>query len=195
MIETNFSFIRGSEAAKKLTPEWMDAFDNIMPQWLKLLVPAYNTCKKRNVSFFQVSNVIDEWSKPAKIEEDGFSYLLWDKPEEVSRMSFDGNGSSWGTWEWRSLLEFRYPHLYEEYNPEYVRVGTELSDFATYHYYFSRYMNCREPYNFIADRVDEYFKELTGDPDVYFSLGGTCYFALDAKGRKYGNHFSHYYWG
>lgn len=45
--EPGFSFIRGSEAAKKLTPEWMDAFDDIMPLWLGLLVPAYNVCKNR----------------------------------------------------------------------------------------------------------------------------------------------------
>lgn len=32
MKQPDFSFIKGSEAAKKLTPEWMDAFDNIMPE-------------------------------------------------------------------------------------------------------------------------------------------------------------------
>lgn len=195
MKQPDFSFIKGSEAAKKLTAEWMDAFDKVMPEWLMLLVPAYNICKKRDVSFFEVANVIDTWSNPERFEKDGFSYLLWNKPGEVKRMSFDSNGSGWGTWDWRSLLEFRYPHLYDGYNPDYVRKMTEIGDFSLYHNYFSRYLNCREPYNFVADRVREYFKELTGDPEVYFSLGGTCYFALDEAGRKYGEHFSHYYWG
>lgn len=195
MNNTIFTFIKGSEAAKKLTPEWMDAFDDIMPQWLEFLVPAYNVCKKRGVSFFRVSNVIDEWSKPEIFEEDGFSYLLWDKPGEVKRMSFNANGDGWGMWDWRSLLEFRFPHLYDGYSPDYFRKMTEMGDFSAYQNYFSRYMNCRAPYNYVADKVDECFKVLTCDQEVYFSLGGTCYFALDEAGRKYGEHFSHYYWG
>lgn len=195
MTQSNFSFIRGSEASNKLTQEWMDAFDDIMPQWLELLIPAYNTCKKRGVSFFRVSNVIDEWSNPERFDEEGFSYLLWRKPGEVVRMSFDCHGPGWGTWDWRSLMEFRFPHLYDGYTPDYVRKMTEIGDFSLYHNYFSRYMNCREPYNFVADRVMEYFKELTGDPDVCFSLGGTSYFTLDDAGRRYGGHFSQYYWG
>lgn len=139
--------------------------------------------------------MIDDWSKPEKFDEDGYSYLLYKRPGETARMSFDAKGDGWGTWDWRSLMEFRHPYMYDDYNPEYFRKMTEMGDFSTYHNYFSRYMNCRPPYNFIADRVNEYFKELTGDPEVYFSLGGTCYFALDAPGRKYGEHFSHYYWG
>lgn len=43
--DTEFSFIRGSEAAKKLSPEWMNAFDKVMPEWLSLLVPAYKALR------------------------------------------------------------------------------------------------------------------------------------------------------
>lgn len=188
------TFIRGSEAADKLTPEWMNAFDNVMPEWLELLIPAYNTCKKYGVSFFRVSNVIDEWSGPKKITEDGFSYLLWDKDGQISRMSFDANGSGWGTFDWQTLLKLRYPHLYDGYSPDYKRKMNEISDFSAYHYYFSRYTNNRHPYNYVADQVCDYFKKLTGDPNVEFSLGGTSYFTLDNVGKNYGKHFSHYHW-
>lgn len=195
MKDENFSFIKGSEASKKLSPEWMEAFDSIMPEWLKVLVPAYNTCKERGVSFFEVANVIDTWSHPERFKEDGFSYQLWNRPGECPRMAFDGTASGWGAWDWKDLMRCRYHRLYDGYNPDYIRIGVELSDWEAYYCYFSRYMNCREPYNFVADRVNEYFKELTGDPDVCFSLDGTSYFALDDAGRRYGGHFSQYYWG
>ncbi|MDE7346785.1 MAG: hypothetical protein K2N48_08620, partial [Muribaculaceae bacterium] len=138
-----FSFIRGSEASKKLSPEWMEAFDKIMPEWLGLLVPAYNVCKERGASFFEVANVIDTWSNPERFDVDGFSYQLWNKswPGECPRRAFDGAAPGWGAWDWKDLMRCRYPHLYDGYNPDYKRIGVEMSDWATYHYYFSRYMN------------------------------------------------------
>ncbi|MDE6033195.1 MAG: hypothetical protein K2G15_04455 [Muribaculaceae bacterium] len=109
--ETEFSFIRGSEAAKKLSPEWMNAFDKVMPEWLSLLVPAYKVCKKRGVSFFRVSNVIDEWSKPEKFEEDGYSYLLWNKPGEILRMSFDAKGDGEQISAYSNITALDFDHI------------------------------------------------------------------------------------
>lgn len=191
----NFSFVRGSKAADRLTPEWMDAFDAAMSQWLGLLIPTYNTCKNKGVSFFRISNIIDNWSKPEKFTENGLSYLIWEKEGEVSHMAFDANGSGWRLLDFGEFMKHEFPHLYDHISQEYKRKMTELSDFEAYHCYFSRYLNCREPYNFIADRVREYFKIRTNDSEVDFSLGATCYFALDDAGKNYGKHFSQYYWG
>ncbi|MDE7436888.1 MAG: hypothetical protein K2M93_00235 [Muribaculaceae bacterium] len=183
-----YTFIKNSEAAKDLSPEWMDAFDDIMPKWLELCVPAYNACKKRGVSFFEVSNYIDDWSNPEKFDEDGFSYILWRKPNCITKISFDGHGK-WGAWDWKTLMRCEYPNLYDNYTPEYMRTATKLSDFGVYNCYFWRYMNRREPYNYVALKVRDYFRILTNDTEVLFSLGRKSYIAFDEAGRKYGDQY------
>lgn len=180
-----YTFIKGSEAASKLSPEFMNAFDDVMPKWLDLCVPAYEACKKRGVSFFEISNYIDDWSKTEKFTENGFSYILWDMDGVIRRMSFDGRGK-WGAWNWNDILSCEYPNLYDNYTPKYVRTATELTDHMYYSWYIWRYMNGKEPYNYVANQVRDYFRMLTGDPDVLFSLGRTSYIALDDKGRQYG---------
>lgn len=184
----DFTFVKGSKAAETLSPEWMDAFDDIMPKWLELCVPAYNVCKKKGVPFFEISNYIDDWSKPEKFEEDGFSFILWRNSDCIPKMSFDGRGK-WGAWDWHTLLRCEYPHLYDNYTPEYKRTATKMTDFSAYNWYFWRYMNGREPYNYIAIRVRDYFRMLTNDPEVLFSLGHTSYIAFDEVGRKYGDQY------
>lgn len=179
-----FTFIRGCAAAKKLSPEWMKAFDKIMPMWLERYLQAYTVCKERGVSFFEIANVIDEWSENEKFEKDGFSYISWNRPNDIKTMAFDGHRGN-GHVDWRSMMDFEYPNLYDNYDPDYKRTGVRLSDFGTYHWYFWRYMNTKSPYDYVANRVREYFRLLTNDPKVIFSLGFNSYITFDEKGLRY----------
>lgn len=184
MNKTN-SFVRGSEAADKLTNEWMNAFDHIMPDWLSSFIPAYNLCKERDVDFFEISSIIDHWSNPARIEDNGINYLLWKEKSGISYMSYDGDGAVRGAFDWWDLMRCRYPHLYDGFTPGYNKVSKELNDWSNYLPYFSRHQNMREPYDYIATQVRDYFRELTDDPNVTFSIGQRSYIALNDKGLQY----------
>lgn len=180
----NFTFIRGSEASKKLSPEWMEAFEKVMPMWLELYLPAYTVCKERGVSFFEIANVIDEWSDNEKFEKDGVSYISWNRQNDIKTMAFDGNRGN-GYVGWESMMDSEYPDLYDNYAPDYKRDIVRMSDFGTYHWYFWRYMNTKPPYDYVANSVREYFRTLTNDPYVIFSLGHNSYIAYDEKGLNY----------
>jgi len=186
MIKPNYTFIKGSEAENKLSPEWMEAFDNIMPKWLELHVPAYNACKKRGISFFEIANYIDFRKDIERFDEDGFSYILWKDTRPIPVMAFDSEGNGFGTYEWEDMIRCEYPHLYDKYTPDYVKTSVEMGDFRHYHWYFTRVFNQQEPYDFIANKVRDYFRMLTDDPDVLFSLGTWSYIALNDSGRRYG---------
>lgn len=186
MIDPKFSFIKGCEAESKLSVEWKEAFDNIMPKWLELHIPAYNACKKRGVPLFIVANYIDYRKDIIRFNEDGFSYILWENAHSIPVMAFDSEGAGFGTHDWEESIRCEFPHLYDYYKPDYIKTSMELGDFGQYHWYFTRVCNQREPYDFIANKVRDYFRMLTNDPDVLFSLGSHSYIALDDSGRRYG---------
>lgn len=186
MIDKNFSFIKGCEAEKKLSPEWIEAFEDVMPKWLEIHVSAYNACKKRGVPFFEIANYIDFRQEIERFDEGGFSYILWEDSRSIPVMTFDHEGSGFGTFWWEDLIRCEYPHLYDHYTPNYLRTSVEMGDFGHYRSYFTRVCNRREPFNFIANKVRDYFRMLTGDPDVLFSLGDQSYIALDDAGKRYG---------
>lgn len=193
MIDPNYSFIKGSEAESKLSPEWKEAFDVVMPKWLELHVPAYNACKKRGIPFFEIANCIDFREEIQRFDEDGFSYILWEEDNHlIPTLTFDSKGKGYGTHDWLSMMHYEYPHLYDNYTPGYKKTSVEMGDFGQYHYYFSRVFNRHKPYDFIANKVRDYFRLLTDDPDVLFSLGNRSYIALDDRGRSYGEKMIRY---
>lgn len=179
-----YSFIKESEIADKLTPEFVDAFDDIMPQWLGVLIPAYEECKKQGACLFDVANVIDDWSDSKHFESNGFSYILSER-SGYKTMSYDAHGD-YNHLSWLQYLRFKYHTLYtNNIKHAYQSTSKEITDFMHYHWYTTRTFNKHAPYNFIAERIKEYFQKITNDPDVIFSFGNECYIALNDDGEKY----------
>lgn len=180
MIET---FIKGCRDIDNFSPEFVAAFDVVMPAWLKIFVPAYEECKRRNVNLFKICNVIDRWSDSERFDSGDFSYIISER-SGVREMAYNHDGGKFGCFDWIELMRAKYPHLYSHYTPEYKPEIMEVQDFTHYRNYMTRLFNQHAPYDYIANQVRDYFRELTSDSDVLFSLGDRNYIALDDLGQK-----------
>ena len=60
-----------------------------------------------------------------------------------------------------------------------------VCNFSIYNAYFSRIFNTKPPYNELAKRIGAYFKAITGDSTVGFSLGYTSYIYFNDKAKAH----------
>ena len=151
---SNFTFYA------KTTPEFANAFQTFMPQWVESLVPYYYVAKRNNAELFGLSRVLD-FSKDANIIEDnGVLYHITNIPGYFISMavSADHKGATPGNW--------HYDFHYDEPN------------------------HLNNVWNFVAYNSD-YFLQLTGDPDVFFSLSFSSYICLTDRAKRYV--MEHYY--
>ena len=155
---SNFTFYA------KTTPEFANAFQTFMPQWVESLVPYYYVAKRNNAELFGLSRVLD-FSKDANIIEDnGVLYHITNIPGYFISMavSADHKGATPGNW--------HYDFHYDE--PNHLN---NVWNFVAYNSYLSRISNSKAPYDEVANAVNDYFLQLTGDPDVFFSLSFSSY--------------------
>ena len=171
---SNFTFYA------KTTPEFANAFQTFMPQWVESLVPYYYVAKRNNAELFGLSRVLD-FSKDANIIEDnGVLYHITNIPGYFISMavSADHKGATPGNW--------HYDFHYDE--PNHLN---NVWNFVAYNSYLSRISNSKAPYDEVANAVNDYFLQLTGDPDVFFSLSFSSYICLTDRAKRYV--MEHYY--
>lgn len=172
---SNFTFYA------KTTPEFANAFQTFMPQWVASLVPYYQVAKKHDAELFGTSRVLDfNADKSNIVVDNGILYHISNVPGYFISMavSADHKGATPGNW--------HYDFHYDE--PNHLN---NVWNFVAYNSYLSRISNSKAPYDEVANAVNAYFRQLTGDPDVFLSLSWSSYICLTKRAKQFV--MDHYY--
>lgn len=159
-----------------LMPGYVDALENFLPKWLDSLLPYYREGKEKNVDVVAFANVVQLGNSIdyTFYSSNGVDYCYNEnKAWGVKILEFDGRVKSTIT-NWRELFLMKFPH-YNDYR------NRSVYDFA----YFMRIANKKPENNIIADRCEQYFRQLTGDPNVQFSLSDTSAIIFKDKAKVY----------
>ena len=174
-MKTNYSFYT------KTTPEFANAFQTFMPQWVESLLPYYHVAKRNNAELFGLSRVLDFNAGPANIIEDnGVLYHISNIPGHFISMAVSADYDKETPDNWHNDFKFDEPNH-----------TNNVWNFVAYNSYMSRISNSKAPYDEVANAVNDYFRQLTGDPKVFFSLSFSSYICLTDRAKRYV--MEHYY--
>ena len=165
---------------KRIFLDYIVALEGFLPSWLKSLVPHYQEAKRKNVELLALSNFLCLGTPATLYENNGIGYYLL-KNEALGGMELAFNSDyKYQKVGWNECFERDYPELFRD-------EGLRSNYFIGINSYMSRLSNREEPYNLIAKQVDEYFKEITGDSNVGFSLGYDSFIYFTKKAENYIN--------
>lgn len=169
-------FIRDLELADRLTPDFVDAFEEFVPIWIKHLFPFYQEAKSKGDDILGLENFKPMGAECELYEKDEVGYYRY-KSCGLSILGFNSD------------YKYQLVNWYEcfkSYRPDVEDEQTKrICNFGIYNAYFSRIFNMKPPFNELANRVNAYFKTITGDSTVGFSLGYTSYIFYNKNGADY----------
>lgn len=171
-------FIKDLEVAKKLTPDFVEAFEEFVPRWLDRFVPYHHEAREKGVELFEAVHYKQMGTQADRYVKDGIGYYL------CHDYSFGGNVLALDA-DYEGSEEICWHECFRRMFPEVEKdTGKRITNFIYYNSYMSRLSNRKPPYDVVANRVDAYFKNLTGDAECGFSLGSRSflYFNDRAKG-------------
>lgn len=171
------TFIKGLELANRLTPDFADAFEIFFPIWLQNLIPFYQEAKSKGDDILELVNIMPMGAECELYEKDGVGYYRH-KSSGLSMLGFNSD-YKYQRVGWRECLRQLNPKLENEDPVD------RAINFVFYDSYMSRISNTKPPYNELAKRIDAYFKTITGNSTVGFSLGYTSYIYFNKKGEDY----------
>mgnify|MGYP006873193236 CR=1 FL=1 len=161
------------EFVQRLTPEFRDHFERFIPQWLDSLVPHYEEAKEKGAETFHLVNVKNCGNDFLSFEKNGIGYYLSEQPY-IKEMTFNSDYKYKRCGWYECFCEF-YPRLESDFDER-------ISNFREYNCYMTKYLNKKEEYSCMAEWVNEYFKSITKDPNVYFILSDTSTICLTDRG-------------
>lgn len=156
------TFISHLPVAKNLSEFFIKSFEEAVPKWIKRILPYYYEAKKNGDAILQLSNFWICGTHPETYEKDGIGYIRTDIPGMGTKLAFNAASG------------YRKVNLHE-FMPEDPEVLRSCRDFVHSQMYLSRLSNRYNKYRGVKDAVADYFRELTGDPDVVLDLGRTTY--------------------
>ncbi len=161
----------------KTTPQFASAFEVFMPQWLESLVPFYEAAKRNGIELVGLNRVLDFSKNPAaRLTDNGILYQVNRTPGYCTSMavSADFEGETPGNWrhELRKVFD----------EPENIN---NIWNFCAYNSYTSRISNTKAPYDVLANDVRDYFRQITGDPNVVFSFSNSSYICLSKRAEGF----------
>lgn len=171
-------FIKDLEWADKLTPTFRDNLEDFLPRWLESLIPYYKEGKEKGVDIFHVVNFGPNGCEKDgdMYEHNGIAYYYHKYPGQPSELGFN------------SKVEYRPCNWLECFCKEYgynTASSENLDNSRWYDCYMWRLYNTKPDYSIVADRADTYFKEITGDPNVCFSLSSTSLIYYDSTLKRF----------
>ena len=177
-----FTFFKDLPVADKLTPEFMDAFDIAIPEWLNALLPFYQEAKRIDADVFELWPVLllGDYFNDGKYEKDGLGYYYCDNGS-AKLLSLESNPKY-------PSFNLNWQHYSFDLHPEVGYYSVERTcDYLYTHNYLTRYHNRKPPYDIVNNRVNILFQELTGDPNAGISLSFKSYITLSSRGVSYVN--------
>ncbi len=170
------TFIRDLELANRLTPDFVDAFEEFIPAWIKHLLPFYQEAKSKGDDILELVNHKPMGAECELYEKDGVGYYRH-KSSGLSLLGFNSD------YKYQPVNWYECFHLF---NPGIKESQQDrISNSLYYNSYMSRISNTKQPYDELAKRIDAHFKTITGDSTVGFSLGNTSFIYFDKKGENY----------
>ena len=166
--------------AERLSPRFMDALEVFLPKWLDSLLPYYKEAKKQNVDLLKLANYLSDVADCRLYEEDGIPYCLMYKPW-IKELGFDSH-EKYIRCNWYECFCEQYPELVDDENER-------IDNFIGYNSYMSGISNRKEPYNCVANRIQDYFRKITKDKDVCFMLSHTSSICFTEKGKYWVKHY------
>ena len=159
------------------TSEFASAFTNFMPKWLESLVPFYEAAKRNDIELFRLNRVMDLRKDPsALITYNGIIYHVSKIPGYFTSMAVSSDYEDETPGNWRN--EFK--KVFDE--PENIN---NIWNFCAYNSYTSRISNTKAPYDVVANDARDYFRQLTGDPDVVFSFSYSSFICFSKRAEEY----------
>lgn len=185
IIKKNMDFIRDLKGMDKVSPEWVDTFEDFIPKWLESLVPHYELAKKGDADVLQLGNAMYFGEKPQEITENNVHYYLADTALLGKMLSFNGDIEHYPC-SWREGFEKVYP------GPKNDTYGSQrIADFMYYDSYVCRYWNRKKPYDELAKRIEKHFQELIDNDTVLFDFSTTSYILLNPSKKWYIDHYKY----
>ncbi len=168
--------------AEQLSPAFREKFEEFMPLWVRSIVPYYKEAIEQKVDLLQLSNYLPVPGAPFELyEKDGIGYYLLTDSRGMRTLAFNCN-HHYIKCNWRECFLESYPE-YDSYSHR------SIEDWIAYYRYMGRIHNTEEEYCCIAQWADNYFKELTGDNNVVFSLSDTTMLYFSPIGRAHIEHW------
>jgi hypothetical protein len=173
------TFITDLDWAQKLTPEFRDNLEIFLPKWLDSLVPYYKEGKEQSIDVLRLSNFLPNGcdTEETMYENNGIAYYLHLGSWGLKTLGFDTT---------KGYRKCNWLECYIEEHPDYDTCYSEnRQNFMYYNFPMSRMFNQRPKEKDLAERCDAYFKNITGDPGVGFSLSYTSMIYYNNRGKNY----------
>ena len=164
--------------AAKISPAFKEKFEEAIPMWVKTLLPYYEEGLAQGVDIMALTNYLPVGDQGPLYEKDGIGYFL----HEGSSTSILGFNSKY------KYIRCNWEDYFSDFYPEYYDKEHEIEriDNSFYlNWYLWRLFNKKEGYDSIARQVDDYFKELTGNPNAGLSFSSTSMIYYNLNGRMH----------
>ena len=141
-------------------------------------VPFYEEMKRKNADVFECQNCSTfgkDWAEC--YEKDGHHYRYSENTCFKKCLSLDGS-SRYEELNWRSLFRDKFTEYHGSIIENWLTKDTHFL-----HWYMHRYYKKEPKYNTVQDRMKEYFRYLTQDPEIIFDAGWHTFIYYNPKIR------------
>ena len=167
------------EFAQKLTPDFRENLERFLPQWLDSLIPYYEEAKQIGADTLKLVNHKPCGGECKLYDKDGIGYYLHESPS-IKELSFNSDYKYINCYWYECFREF-YSRIEDDWRERF-------DNFCAYNMYMHRPWNLSDKYSCMVRRVDDYFKNITNDPNVNFVLSGTSSICLNQRGINWVNY-------
>lgn len=167
------TFIKDLDGVEKVTPEYVEALDDFMFEWVESALPYYHEFKRRGADVFCFENVGTFGNEDAEFYElDGIHYRY--KNSDMFGKTLSLNAGVIDKENFYTPLNLRecFFRKYPEYHPSTFNYGKDWHFFSLH---FLRYYKKNEKYKIVEERVKEQFRLVADDPEIILDLGFTSY--------------------
>ena len=178
-----------TENIQNLTPVFRNAVETFIPHWLNSLLPYYQEAIERNVDIMDMANVIG--TEGEHYESNGIHYYYFVNGYGLKELSLDGSNNNYTRTGFRECIIQMFPDLDVSPDPDMGKFSELINNSLYFDHYLWRMYNCKSPYDDLNNKIDAYFKQLTGDDNVGFSLSSTSMLYFNPRAKMYiNNHCS-----
>lgn len=181
MLEYKFvkpnTYIKDLPVIQNIDPQFVDNLDNHFFNYVEMHLPFYQEMKRRGADVFKCQNISKMGEDGAeRYEYDGHNYWFMETPLWGITLALDGH-NHYEDLQWKSIFWDKYPQYDESiWDNNWKDKNTHF-----FHWYMQRYYKKDPKYNVVQDRMKEYFRYLTQDPEIVFDVGWDTFIYWDTN--------------
>lgn len=170
-----------------LTPTFRDAVEDFIPKWLESFVPHYHQAKVKNVDYADLSNVIFPDGEHYELNE--FHYIYRINGSGLAVLSLDATYKHYTRTGFRECIITMFPALDYAPDPSMGKFSELFNNALYFDHYLWRAFNRKTPYDDMMNRMNDYFRRLTGDDTVGISLSDRPMLYFNPRAKAYINNY------